>query len=146
MKLTKTTKSFDNTNSNQKWQLIDADGQPLGRLATNVAETLRGKNKPQYTAHNDCGDFVIVINAEKIKLTGNKLTDKKYFHHSQYISGMKVTTADKMIEKKPEEVIYLAVKSMLPKNKISDKLLTKLKVYKGAVHPHTAQQPIKGQE
>ncbi|MFH1223034.1 MAG: 50S ribosomal protein L13 [Pseudomonadota bacterium] len=141
MKLTKTTKSFDNISANQKWVLIDADGKTLGRLATDVAEMLRGKNKPQYTPHNDCGDFVIIVNAEKIKLTGKKLTDKEYFHHSLYVSGMKTTAAGKMLEKKPEEVIFSAVKSMLPKNKLSDRLLTKLKVYKGATHPHTAQMP-----
>jgi large subunit ribosomal protein L13 len=143
MKLTKTTKSFDNTTVAQKWVLFDAEGQALGRLATKIAETIRGKNKAQYTAHNDCGDFVVVINAEKIKLTGNKLEDKKYFHHSQYNSGMKTKSAGEVLAKKPEKMIMDAVKSMLPKSKLSDHILTKLKVYKGSVHPHDAQQPIK---
>jgi large subunit ribosomal protein L13 len=143
MKLTRTTKQFNSTTSNQKWILIDANGQNLGRLATMVTETLRGKNKPQYTPNNDCGDFVIIINAEKVNLTGKKLTDKFYFRHSQYMSGMKSTSAGDMLKTKPEEVIYSAVKSMLPKSKLSDALLTKLKVYKGENHPHQAQMPVR---
>ena len=143
MKLTKTTKYFDNTNVKQQWILIDADGQTLGRLATRIANTLRGKDKPQYTSHTDCGDFVVVINAEKIKLTGKKMTDKKYFHHSLYVSGIKEISAGELLNKKPEQLIMDAVKTMLPKSKLSDKVLTKLKVYKGSAHPHDAQQPIK---
>jgi len=143
MKLTKTTKSFDNKTAAQKWILLDAEGVALGRLATKIANTLRGKDKAQYTAHNDCGDFVVVINAEKVKLTGNKMEDKKFFHHSQYYSGMKTKTAAEMITKKPEQMIMDAVKTMLPKSKLSDHILTKLKVYKGSAHPHDAQQPIK---
>jgi len=143
MKLTKTTKSFDNTTAAQKWILLDAEGVALGRLATKIANALRGKDKAQYTAHNDCGDFVIVINAEKIKLTGNKMDDKKYFHHSQYYSGMKTKSASEVLTKQPEKLIMDAVKTMLPKSKLSDHILTKLKVYKGSAHPHDAQQPIK---
>ena len=143
MKLTKTTKYFDNTNVKQQWILIDADGQTLGRLATRIANTLRGKDKPQYTAHTDCGDFVVVINAEKVKLTGKKMTDKKYFHHSLYVSGIKEISAGELLNKKPEQLIMDAVKTMLPKSKLSDQVLTKLKVYKGSAHPHDAQQPIK---
>jgi large subunit ribosomal protein L13 len=143
MKLTKTTKSFDNKTATQKWLLMDAEGQTLGRLATKIANAIRGKDKAQYTAHTDCGDFVVVINAEKIKMTGNKLEDKKYFHHSQYYSGMRTRTAGEIMSKNPEELIMNAVKSMLPKSKLSDHVLTKLKVYKGSTHPHDAQQPIK---
>jgi len=143
MKLTRTTKQFNSNTSNQKWVLIDANGQTLGRLATRVTEILRGKNKPQYTPNNDCGDFVVIINAEKVNLTGKKLTNKFYFEHSQYISGMKTTSAGDMLKTKPEEVIYSAVKSMLPKSKLSDALITKLKVYKGEDHPHQAQTPVR---
>ena len=143
MKLTKTTKSFDNKTAAQKWLLMDAEGQTLGRLATKIANAIRGKDKAQYTAHMDCGDFVVVINAEKIKLTGNKLEDKKYFNHSQYYSGMRTRTAGEILTKRPEQLIMDAVKSMLPKSKLSDQILTKLKVYKGSTHPHDAQQPIK---
>jgi large subunit ribosomal protein L13 len=143
MKLTRTTKQFNSATSDQKWILIDANGQNLGRLATRVTEMLRGKNKPQYTPNNDCGDFVIIINAEKVNLTGKKLTDKFYFRHSQYMSGMKSTSAGDMLKTKPEEVIYSAVKSMLPKSKISDALITKLKIYKGENHPHQAQMPVR---
>lgn len=143
MKLTKTTKQYDNRTVQQNWQLIDADGQTLGRLATRIANTLRGKDKAQYTPNTDCGDFVVVINAEKINLTGKKLTDKKYFSHSQYIGGIKKQSAEEVLSKKPEKLIMDAVKTMLPKSKLSDKVLKKLKVYKGDVHPHDAQKPIK---
>lgn len=143
MKLTKTTKQFDNKTADQKWVLIDANGQNLGRLATRVTDILRGKNKPQFTPNNDCGDFVVVINADKINLTGKKLEDKFYFRHSQYISGMKSTSAGDMLKKKPEELIYSAVKSMLPKTRLSNALITKLKVYTGENHPHQAQQPVR---
>ena len=143
MKLTKTTKQFDTESSAQKWILIDANDQSLGRIATRVSDLLRGKHKPQYTPNNDCGDFVVVINASKLKLTGNKLEDKFYFRHTQYIGGMKKTSAGDMLKTKPEEIIFSAVKSMLPKSKLSDALLTKLKVYKGESHPHQAQQPVR---
>ncbi len=146
MKLTKTTTFYKKTSNDKDWVLIDAEGQTLGRLVTKIANTLRGKNRATYTPNTDCGDFVVVVNAEKVNLTGKKLTDKTYYHHSQYIGGMKKTTAGKLLETKPETVIMKAVKGMLPKTKLSDKLMTKLKIYKGAVHPHTAQQPKKAEE
>ena len=143
MKLTKTTKQFDSSTACQKWVLIDANGKNLGRLATRVTEILRGKNKPQFTPNNDCGDFVVIINAEKINLTGNKLEDKFYIHHTQYISGIKSISAGDLMKKRPQDIIYNAVKSMLPKSKLSNALITKLKIYKGENHPHQAQQPVK---
>ena len=123
------------------WYLVDAENQVLGRMATTIANVLRGKNKPTYTPSVDTGDFVIVVNAEKIALTGNKLADKVYYSHSGYPGGIKSITAGKLIEKKPEELIRLAVKGMLPKNKIARHMLNKLKIYTGAEHPHKAQQP-----
>lgn len=146
MKLTKTTTFYKKTSNEKNWVLIDANGQTLGRLVTKIADTLRGKNRATYTPNTDCGDFVVVVNAEKINLTGKKLTDKKYYTHSQYIGGMKNTTAGKLLETKPETVIMKAVKGMLPKTKLSDKLMTKLKIYSGDAHPHTAQQPKKAEE
>jgi len=143
MKLTKTTTFYKKNTASKDWVLIDADGQTLGRLVTRIADTLRGKNKATYTPNSDCGDFVVVVNAEKIKFTGKKLTDKRYFRHSQYISGIKETSAGDLLQKKPEKVIFEAVKGMLPKTKLSDRLMTKLKVYKGESHPHIAQQPKK---
>jgi large subunit ribosomal protein L13 len=123
------------------WVLVDASGQTLGRLATQIAETLRGKRKPQYTPHIDTGDFVVVINAEKIAVTGNKLADKKYYRHSGYPGGLKVRTLGEQLERRPEEVIRKAVKGMLPRNRLGRKQLTKLKVYAGPEHPHIAQKP-----
>ena len=125
----------------RKWRLFDAEGKVLGRLATEIADTLRGKNKPTFTPHIDTGDFVVVVNAEKIKLTGNKLDDKVYYHHTGYPGGIKGITAGKLLEKKPEQVLIEAVKGMLPKNKLQKVFLTKLKVYAGAEHPHASQQP-----
>jgi large subunit ribosomal protein L13 len=125
----------------KKWFLIDAEGRVLGRMATTIANILRGKNKPIFTPHVDTGDFVVVVNAEKVKLTGNKLTGKIYYRHSGYPGGLKSTTPKKIIEKKPEELIRIAVKGMLPKNKLGRRLIKKLKVYKGKDHPHQAQQP-----
>ncbi len=125
----------------QKWHLVDADGKTLGRLATRVAMLLRGKHKPIYTPHVDTGDFVIVVNAEKITLTGKKWTDKVYIHHSGYPGGLKTITAGKMREKKPERLVTMAVQGMLPKNKLGRKMIKKLKVYPGEAHPHQAQQP-----
>ncbi|MCD1261982.1 50S ribosomal protein L13 [Paenibacillus athensensis] len=125
----------------RKWYIVDAAGQTLGRLASEVASIIRGKHKPEFTPHVDTGDFVVVINASQIKLTGKKLTDKKYYRHSLYPGGLKVTTAQDMLNNKPDRMIELAVHGMLPKNRLGDSLKTKLKVYGGAEHPHQAQQP-----
>jgi large subunit ribosomal protein L13 len=125
----------------RKWHLIDAEGKTLGRLASEAAALLRGKHKPEFTPHIDTGDFVIVINAEKIHLTGRKLLQKKYYTHSHYPGGLKTTTAAEMINKKPHRIIELAVYGMLPKNKLGDSIQTHLKVYAGSEHPHQAQQP-----
>ncbi len=125
----------------RKWYVIDADGQTLGRLATQVAMILRGKHKPIYTPHVDCGDNVIVINAGKVVLTGKKLEQKKYYRYSGYIGGLKETSAKDMLEKKPEMVVFEAVKGMMPKNSLGREMLTKLRVYKGAEHAHAAQKP-----
>jgi large subunit ribosomal protein L13 len=126
----------------RNWVLIDADGKTLGRLATQIADTLRGKRKPTYTPHIDVGDFVVVINAEKITVTGDKLHQKMYYRHSGYPGGLKKRTLNDMLERRPEEVIRLAVKGMLPRNRLARKQLTKLKVYAGPDHPHAAQQPV----
>ncbi len=125
----------------QDWFVTDADGQILGRLASEIARRLRGKHKPIYTPHVDTGDFVIVVNAEKIALTGKKLTDKMYYHHSRYPGGLRETSAEKMLKEKPEEVLRIAVKGMLPKNSLGRSMMKKLKVYRGGVHPHDAQCP-----
>ncbi len=125
----------------RKWYLVDASGKTLGRLASEVASVLRGKNKPQFTPHVDTGDYVIVINAEKITVTGNKLTDKLYRHHSGYVGGMKTTTLKEMLAKKPTQVIEHAVRGMLPKGALGNQMYKKLHVYAGAEHPHAAQQP-----
>jgi len=126
----------------RKWRLFDAEDKVLGRLATEIADTLRGKNKPTFTPYVDTGDFVVVVNAEKIRLTGNKLDDKVYYHHTGYVGGIKGITAGKLLEKKPEQLIISAVKGMLPKNKLQKVFLTKLKVYAGSEHPHSAQKPV----
>ena len=125
----------------KKWFLVDAEDRVLGRLATQIAIRLRGKHKPIFTPHADTGDFVVVINAEKIALTGTKLDKKVYYRHSGYIGGLKKITARRLLEEKPEEVLRLAVKRMLPKNSLGRRQLKKLKIYKGADHPHEAQQP-----
>ena len=125
----------------RKWYVIDAEGEILGRLATRVANILRGKNKPEYTPNVDTGDFVIVVNAEKIAVTGKKLDQKIYYHHSDYVGGMKETTLREMMAKKPERVIELAVKGMLPKGPLGRQMYTKLHVYAGAEHAHAAQKP-----
>ena len=125
----------------KKWWLVNADGKVLGRLATEIAILLRGKNKPQFAAHVDTGDFVVVINAEKIHVTGNKMEDKKYYSHSQYPGGLKTQSLKDLLNKKPEEVIKKAVWGMIPKNKLGRAVYSKLKVYKGPVHPHQAQNP-----
>jgi large subunit ribosomal protein L13 len=123
------------------WYVVDAQGQTLGRLATTIADTLRGKNKPQYTPHIDTGDFVVVVNAEKISVTGQKRSEKMYYRHSGYPGGLKSRTLNDMLERRPEEVIRLAVRGMLPRTRLGRKQLTKLKVYAGPDHPHAAQQP-----
>lgn len=127
----------------KKWLLVDAEDQPLGRLASKVATYLRGKHKPTFTPHMDTGDNVVVINAEKIKLTGNKLQNKQYFRHTGYPGGERFATAEEMMEKDPTFLIKNAIKGMLPKNKLSRKLLTNVRIYAGPVHNHEAQQPEK---
>ena len=125
----------------RKWYVVDATGYTLGRLASEVAKVLRGKNKPVFTPHIDTGDYVIVVNADKIKVTGKKLDQKIYYHHSDYVGGMKETTLREMLAKKPEKVVELAVKGMLPKGPLGREMFTKLHVYAGAEHPHDAQKP-----
>ena len=127
----------------KKWYLVDAGEKVLGRLATEIAVILRGKNKPIFTPHMDAGDYVVVVNADKVMLTGNKLEKKIYYRHSGYPGGLKKITAGDMLEKKPERLIMLAVKGMLPKNSLGRRQLTKLKVYAGPNHHHQAQQPEK---
>jgi large subunit ribosomal protein L13 len=125
----------------KKWWLINADGKVLGRLATEVADLLRGKKKTQFTSHLDTGDFVVVVNAEKVKVTGRKLDQKIYFTHSQYPGGLKEETLKDLLERKPEEVIKRAVWGMIPKGKLGRSIYLKLKVYRGPSHPHEAQNP-----
>ena len=125
----------------RKWYVVDATGHTLGRLASEVANVLRGKNKPIYTPHMDTGDYVIIINADKIKVTGKKLDQKIYYHHSDYVGGMKETKLKDMLVKKPEYVVEHAVKGMLPKGPLGRQMYKKLHVYAGAEHPHAAQQP-----
>ena len=125
----------------RKWYVVDAEGKTLGRLASEVANVLRGKNKPIYTPHIDTGDYVIVVNAEKVKVTGKKLDQKIYYHHSEYVGGMKEATLKEMMQKKPEFVITHAVKGMLPKGPLGRQMLTKLHVYAGPEHKHEAQKP-----
>ena len=135
------TKSFKISEVDQKWHLIDAENKTLGRLSSRISSILMGKNKSQYTPNNDLGDFVVIINAEKIKLTGNKEYQKKYFRHSGYPGGLKSTNVQELRKDKPEQIIFKAVKGMLPKNKLADKMISKLKVYKGPAHPHVGQNP-----
>jgi len=125
----------------RRWYLIDAEGQVLGRMASKIAHILRGKNKPIYSPHQDVGDFIVVINAEKVKLTGKKAEQKTYFRHSGYLGGETNTPVALILEKHPERVIEFAVKRMLPKNALGRRMFKKLKVYAGPEHPHTAQQP-----
>jgi large subunit ribosomal protein L13 len=125
----------------RNWFVVDATGKTLGRLATQLADTLRGKHKPEYTPHCDTGDFVIVLNAEKISVTGDKREQKRYYRHSGYPGGLRTRTLAEMLERKPEDVIRLAVKGMLPRNRLARQQLRKLKVYAGPDHPHTAQKP-----
>ena len=126
----------------QKWHLIDARGQVLGRLASEVAKILRGKDKPIFTPHVDTGDYVVIVNAANIRLTGNKLKDKVYYHHTGYPGGIKSITADELMEKNPTEIINTAVKGMLPKNKLGRQIIKKLKIYAGSEHQHEAQCPV----
>jgi len=127
----------------KKWYLIDAKERVLGRLASQIASILRGKNKPIFTPHMDAGDYVVVINADKVILTGRKIEKKMYYHHSGYVGGLKKTTAKEMLLKRPENLIKFAVKGMLPKNSLGRRQLTKLKIYAGQDYPHQAQQPEK---
>jgi large subunit ribosomal protein L13 len=128
-------------NRERDWYVVDADGKILGRLATQVADVLRGKRKPTYTSHIDVGDFVIVVNAEKVAVTGNKRESKRYWRHSGYPGGIRFRTLGTLLEQRPEEVIRRAVKGMLPRNRLARQQLRKLKVYAGPDHPHQAQQP-----
>jgi large subunit ribosomal protein L13 len=125
----------------RRWYVVDAEGQTLGRLATRIADTLRGKNKAQYTPHVDTGDFVVVVNAEKIRVTGKKLDDKIYHRHSGYPGGLRTRTLREQLDRRPTEVLRKAVKGMLPRNRLSRAQLTKLKIYAGPEHPHDAQAP-----
>lgn len=136
------TISTKNTDIQRKWHLIDAQGMVLGRLASKVATILRGKDKPIFSPHVDCGDFVVVINAEEVRLTGSKLVDKTYIHHTGYPGGLKKKTARELIKTAPEKIITMAVRGMLPKNKLGRLQLKKLKVYRGPTHPHQAQKPL----
>jgi large subunit ribosomal protein L13 len=125
----------------RRWFLVDAEGQTLGRLATRIADTLRGKRKPEYTPHVDTGDFVVVVNAEKITVTGAKLEQKRYYRHSVYPGALRSRTLAEQLDRRPTEVIRAAVKGMLPRNRLARQQLTKLKVYAGPEHPHGAQNP-----
>jgi large subunit ribosomal protein L13 len=125
----------------REWYLVDAEGKTLGRLATQIADTLRGKRKPQFTPHVDTGDFVIVVNAEKIRVTGNKLDQKRYYRHSGYPGGLRSRTLREQLDRRPTEVLRVAVKGMLPKNRLARQQITKLKIYAGPEHPHEAQNP-----
>jgi large subunit ribosomal protein L13 len=126
----------------RRWYVVDAEGQTLGRLATHIADTLRGKGKPEYTPHVDSGDFVVVVNAEKIHVTGNKLDQKMYYRHSGYPGGLRQRSLRDQLERRPTEVIRKAVKGMLPKNKLASAQINKLKIYAGPDHPHEAQAPV----
>jgi ribosomal protein L13, bacterial type len=128
-------------NIERKWFVVDADGKTLGRLASEVAKVLRGKHKPTFTPHVDTGDHVIVINADKVVLSGNKLKQKTYFRHSGYIGGTTFTSAERMLNEKPERMVELAIKGMLPKNRLGRQMYRKLNVYRGGEHPHAAQKP-----
>ena len=133
---------FKETSLKPKWRVVDAEGQIVGRLATEISDILRGKDRATFTPHTDSGDYVVVINAKKIVLTGNKLTQKEYARYTGYIGGLKITTAEEMLAKYPDRLITLAVKGMLPKNTLSRHLLRKLRVFPGADHPHTGHKPV----
>lgn len=138
----KVTHFTHNDEVNKKWYIVDANGKILGRIATQIAKMIWGKNNPKFTPNVDTGDFVVVINAEKVRLTGKRETLKEYKHHSLYPGGQKIKTFKELIAKHPDRVITKAVRGMLPKTKLGNKLITKLKVYSGDVHPHAAQNPI----
>jgi large subunit ribosomal protein L13 len=125
----------------RRWFLVDADGRVVGRVATAIANILRGKHKPTFTPHVDSGDFVVVVNAAKVRLSGKKLTDKVYYRHTGWPGGVRMTTAGRVLQERPERVLRSAIVGMLPKNRLGRRLATKLKIYRGAEHPHTAQQP-----
>lgn len=137
----KVTKSFTKSDSERSWYIIDLKNQILGRAASKIAMVLRGKNKATFTPHDDVGDFVVAINADKIALSGKKRSDKMYYHYTGYIGGLKEYNAESLLERKPEELIKRAVRGMLPKNILGSHQLKKLKIYAGADHPHSAQQP-----
>jgi len=139
--LKKYTYSAKQSDNPQKWYVVDATDAIVGRLATQLAMRLRGKNKPLFTPHTDMGDWIVVVNADKVQFTGNKWNQKCYYRHSGYLGGLKTTTAKEMLVKKPEEIIRHAVKGMLPKNPLGRKMIKKLKIYAGTDHPHGAQQP-----
>ena len=135
------TKSYKSVNVEKNWHIVDAEDKVLGRLAVKIAAILSGKNKAQYSPNADLGDFVVVVNAEKVKVTGNKFSQKNYYHHTGYPGGLKTKSFEKMQEDSPEKIIEKAVKGMLPKNKLANQIIKKLKVYSGSVHPHIGQQP-----
>jgi large subunit ribosomal protein L13 len=130
------------TDRDRRWLLVDASGLTLGRLATQLADVLRGKRKPEYTPHIDTGDFVVVVNAEKVSVTGRKRTDKRYYRHSGYPGGLRSRTFEEMLARRPEEIIRIAVRGMMPRNRLARRQLTKLKIYAGPDHPHAAQKPV----
>lgn len=138
----KTTKSAKEQDIQRNWYVVDVQGETLGRVATKIATILRGKHKPLYTPHVDCGDYVVVVNAEKVHVTGQKLTQKTYYRHSGYPGGLKQITLRDQLQKFPERVIESAVKGMLPKNRLGRQMFKKLKVYAGPTHPHEAQKPV----
>jgi len=135
------TISANNATVTRKWYIVDAENQTLGRISSQIAIILRGKNKPYYTPHTDCGDFVIIINAEKVKLSGNKMMDKEIQHYTGYPSGRRVTNPKTVLAKQPHKLLEKSIKGMLPKTKLGDAMYKKLFVYAGTEHPHTAQQP-----
>jgi large subunit ribosomal protein L13 len=141
--MTPSTKTYVATPADRErdWLLIDANGKTLGRLATQIADALRGKRKPRYTPHVDTGDFVVVINAEKVHVTGNKRAAKRYYRHSRYPGGLRSRSFQEMQARRPEEIIRLAVKGMMPRNRLARRQITKLKIYAGPEHPHVAQKP-----
>jgi large subunit ribosomal protein L13 len=143
LKLTEQTRSVSRENAlrDRRWLVIDAEDRALGRVASRAASLLRGKHRPDFTPNQDMGDFVVVINAAKVKLTGAKTTDKVYYRHTDFPGGIRSTTAGKMLQSKPERLIETAVRGMLPKNRLGRRLFTKLKVYSGTQHPHAAQKP-----
>lgn len=135
------TVSANNATVKKEWYVVDATNQVLGRLSSQVAHMLRGKHKPDFTSHVDCGDNIIVINAEKIRLTGNKMSDKQYVRHTGYPGGQRITTPEALLVKNPARIVEMAVKKMLPRNRLGNAIYSNLYVYAGAEHPHTAQQP-----